>query len=91
MREWASVETEKEGLYKDEGGIWCTVTRMCYARLQRAPRHEANPSTFGVLSSSLGPYTEILYVLSFPLEYLDWQVQYTQFYPQVAGQQRVNK
>jgi hypothetical protein len=91
MREWASVEREKEGLYKDECGVWCTATRVRYARLQRAPRHEANPSTFGVLSSSLGPYTEILYVLSFPLEYLDWQVQYTQFYPQVAGQQRVNK
>jgi hypothetical protein len=81
MREWVSIEREKEGLYKDEGGIWCTATRVLYARLQRAPRHEANPLTFGVLSSSLGPYTEILSVLSFPLEYLDWQVQYTQFYP----------
>jgi hypothetical protein len=91
MREWASIEGEKEGLYKDEGGVWCIATRVRYARLQRAPRHEANPSTFGVLSSNLGPYTEILSVLSFPLEYLDWQVQYTQFYPQVAGQQRVNK
>jgi hypothetical protein len=55
------------------------------------PRHVANPGTFGVLSYNLGPYTEILFVLTFPLEYLDWQVQYTQFYPQVAGQQRVNK
>jgi hypothetical protein len=91
MREWASIKREKEGLYKDEGGVWCTATRVRYAWLQRAPRHEANPSTFGVLSSTLGPYTEILYVLSFPLEYLDWQVQYTLFYPQVAGQQRVNK
>jgi hypothetical protein len=72
MREWASVEREKEGLYKDEGGVWYTATRVRYARLQRAPRHEANPSTFGVLSFSLRPYTEILYVLSFPLEYLDW-------------------
>jgi hypothetical protein len=91
MREWASVEREKEGLYKDEGGVWCTTTRVHYAWLQRAPRHEANPSTFGVLSSTLGPYSEILYVLSFSLEYLNWQVQYTQFYPQVADQQRVNK
>jgi hypothetical protein len=71
MREWASVEREKEGLYKDEGGVWCTATRVPHARLQRALRHEANPSTFGVLSSSLGPYTEILYILSFFLEYLD--------------------
>jgi hypothetical protein len=69
MREWASVESEKEGPYKDEGGVWCTATRVRYARLQRAPRHEANPSTFGVLSSTLGPYSEILYALSFPLEY----------------------
>jgi hypothetical protein len=68
MREWASVKREKEELYKDEGGIWCTATRVRYAWLQRAPRHEANPSMFGVLNSSLGPYTEILYVLSFPLE-----------------------
>jgi hypothetical protein len=74
MREWASIEREKEGLYKDKGGIWYTATRVRYARLQHAPRHEANPSTFGVLSSTLGPYLEILYVLSFPLEYLDWQV-----------------
>jgi hypothetical protein len=71
MREWISVEREKEGLYKDEDGVWCTAIRVRYARLQRAPRHEANPSTFGVLSSTLGPYSEILYVLSFPLEYLD--------------------
>ena len=91
MREWASVEGEKEGLYKDEGGVWCTATRVRYVRLQCAPRHEANPGTFGVLSYNLGPYTEILSVLSFPLEDLDRQVQYTQFYPQVAGQQRVNK
>jgi hypothetical protein len=81
MREWASVEGEKEGLYKDEGGVYRNTR----------PRHEANPGTFGVLSYNLEPYTEILSVLSFPLEYLDWQVQYTQFYPQVAGQQRVNK
>jgi hypothetical protein len=33
MRKWASVEREKEGLYKDEGGVWCTATRVCYARL----------------------------------------------------------
>jgi hypothetical protein len=85
MREWASVEGKKEGLYKDEGGV-CRNTRS-----QHAPRHEANPATFGVLSSNLGPYIEILSKLSFPLEYLDWQVQYTQFYPQLAGQQRVNK
>jgi hypothetical protein len=71
--------------------VACTATRVHYARLQRAPRHEANLGTFGVLSYNLGHYTEILSVLSFPLEYLDWQVQYPQFYPQVAGQQRVNK
>jgi hypothetical protein len=71
--------------------VACTTTRVRYARLQRAPRHEANTGTFGLLSYNLGPYIEILSVLSFPLEYLDWQVQYTQFYPQVAGQQRVNK
>jgi hypothetical protein len=33
MREWASVKGEKEGLYKDEGGVWCTATRVRYARL----------------------------------------------------------
>jgi hypothetical protein len=71
--------------------VACTATRIRYAWLQRALRHETNPSTFGVLSSNLGPYIEILFVLSFLLEYLDWQVQYTQFYPQVPGQQRVNK
>jgi hypothetical protein len=71
--------------------VACTATRIRYAQLQRALRHEANPGMFGVLSYILGPYTEILSILSFPLEYLDWQVQYTQFYPQVAGQQRVNK
>ena len=91
------VEGEKEGLYKDEGGVYrntrplCTATRVRYARLQRAPLPESNPGTFGVLSYNLRPYTEILSVLSFPLEDLDRQVQYTQFYPQVAGQQRVNK
>jgi len=48
MREWASVEGEKEGLYKDEGGVWCTATRVRYARLQRAPRH-----AYSVLPSGL--------------------------------------
>jgi hypothetical protein len=28
MREWACVEGEKEGLYKDKGDIWCTATRV---------------------------------------------------------------
>ena len=83
------VEGEEKGSIKTK--VACTATRVRYARLQRAPRHESNPGTFGVLSYNLGPYTEILSVLSFPLEYLDWQVQYTQFYPQVASQQRVNK
>jgi hypothetical protein len=63
--------------------VTCTATRVRYAWLQRAPRHEANPGTFGVLIYNLGPYTKILSVLNFPLEYLDWQVQYTQFYPQL--------
>ena len=77
MREWVSVEGDKEGCYKDEGSVH-RDTRLTLG-------------LFGVLIYNLGPYTEILSVLSFPLEYLDWQVQYTQFYPQVAGQQRVNK
>jgi hypothetical protein len=66
--------------------VMYTTTCVRYARLQRALRHEANPGTFGVLSYNLGPYTKKLSVLSFPLEYLDLQVQYTQFYPQLAGQ-----
>ena len=61
------------------------------AHLQRAPRHEANPGTLGVLSYTLESYTENLSVLSFPLEYYNWLVEYTQFHPQVACQRRVNK
>jgi hypothetical protein len=31
MREWASVEGEKEGLYKDEGGVYCNTYPLCTA------------------------------------------------------------
>jgi hypothetical protein len=31
MREWASVEGEKEGLYKDEGGVCHNTRPLCMA------------------------------------------------------------
>jgi hypothetical protein len=31
MREWASVEGEKEGLYKDEGGMYRNTRLLCTA------------------------------------------------------------
>jgi hypothetical protein len=31
MREWASVEGEKEGLYKDEGGVYHNTRPLCTA------------------------------------------------------------
>jgi hypothetical protein len=31
MREWASVEEEKEGLYKDEGGVYRNTRPLCTA------------------------------------------------------------
>jgi hypothetical protein len=31
MREWASVEGEKEGLYKDEGGVYRNTHPLCTA------------------------------------------------------------
>jgi len=60
IREWASVKGEKEGLYKDEGGVYRNTRPLCTAAACTATR---------VLSSTLGPYSEILYALSFPLEY----------------------
>jgi hypothetical protein len=31
MREWASVEGEKEGIYKDEGGVYRNMRPLCTA------------------------------------------------------------
>jgi hypothetical protein len=31
MREWASIEEEKEGLYKDEGGMYRNARLQCTA------------------------------------------------------------
>jgi hypothetical protein len=31
MREWASIEGEKEGLYKDEGGMYRNTRPLCTA------------------------------------------------------------
>jgi hypothetical protein len=31
MREWASVKGEKEGLYKDECGVYCNARPLCTA------------------------------------------------------------
>jgi hypothetical protein len=31
MRKWASVEGEKEGLYKDEGGVYQNMRLLCTA------------------------------------------------------------
>jgi hypothetical protein len=31
MREWASAEGEKEGLYKDEGGVYRNTRLLCTA------------------------------------------------------------
>jgi hypothetical protein len=38
MREWASVEGEKEGLYKDEGGVYRNTRPPCTAAACTATR-----------------------------------------------------
>jgi hypothetical protein len=38
MREWASVEGEKEGLYKDEGGVYRNTRPLCTAAVCTATR-----------------------------------------------------
>jgi hypothetical protein len=38
MREWASVEGEKEGLYKDEGGVYRNTRPLCTAAACTATR-----------------------------------------------------
>jgi hypothetical protein len=38
MREWASVEEEKEGLYKDEGGVYRNTRLLCTAAACTATR-----------------------------------------------------
>jgi hypothetical protein len=56
MREWASVEGEKEGLYKDEGGIWCTATHVRYkdgCSVHRDTRLTLRRLVYSVLTSGL--------------------------------------
>jgi hypothetical protein len=38
MREWASVEGEKDGLFKDEGGMYCNTRSLCMAVVCTATR-----------------------------------------------------
>jgi hypothetical protein len=38
MREWASVEGEKEGLYKDKGGVYRNTSPLCTAAACTATR-----------------------------------------------------
>jgi hypothetical protein len=38
MREWASVKGEKEGLYKDEGGVYRNTHPLCTAAACTAAR-----------------------------------------------------
>jgi hypothetical protein len=38
MREWASIEGEKEGLYKDEGGVYRNTRPLCTAAACTATR-----------------------------------------------------
>jgi hypothetical protein len=38
MREWASVKGEKEGLYKDEGGMYRNTRPLCTAASCTATR-----------------------------------------------------
>jgi hypothetical protein len=38
MREWASVEGEKEGLYKDKGGVYRNTRPLCMAAACTATR-----------------------------------------------------
>jgi hypothetical protein len=56
MREWASVEGEKEGLYKDEGDVWCTATRVRYkdsCSVHRDTRLTLRRLLYSVLTSGL--------------------------------------
>jgi hypothetical protein len=38
MREWASIEGEKEGLYKDKGGVYRNTRPLCTAAACTATR-----------------------------------------------------
>jgi hypothetical protein len=38
MREWASIKGEKEGLYKDEGGMYRNTRTLCTAAACTATR-----------------------------------------------------
>jgi hypothetical protein len=54
MREWVSIEGEKEGLYKNEGAVWCTATRVRYkdsCNVHRDTRLTLRRLVYSVLTS----------------------------------------